>query len=256
MQNPLNYIYSLYRLDYDGFGDDGFAVPVARCDDGTIFLSFSILKGLEPSLATIEKRSRTGVEPVWGLRAQGDWIQGHQPGLVCYDINVGTIPIFIDDVVSGTVENARVECHQTAVNPPAVVFDLGPLKTGQRGATRKDDPAGSHTNHGDSSLPRFGVHPDRRIGVLGLEITRLGIASNWPVTLEMLARAKTITTGIEFETLRINDEPITVQEPDPEPGPVWAPSPIPHAPLPGQPLTLEQRVFILWAERTGEPLPW
>lgn len=230
MIDPLRYIYSLYRLDYDKFGDDGFAVPIARCDDGTIFLSFSILKGLEPNLATIKKRERTGVAPKWGLRAQGTWIQGHQPGLVCYDVHVGTLPIAIDDQVLGTIERGRIECHQTDINPPSVVWDLAPLNTGQRGATRIDTPAGAHTNHGDSSVPRFAVHPDGRIGVLGLEITLLGRASNWPVTLEMLERAKEQTTGIEFETLRINDEPITVPAPDPDP----------------EPLTIEDRVRILW----------
>lgn len=231
-QDPADYIYALYRTDYDGFGDDGTACPIARCSEGTVFVAFSNRKGLDRAVSQLEARSRGGPLPLWGIEASGEWIQGHQPKLVCYPVDVPTVPLFLDDRSLGVLAGARVECHEDAYDPVRISWEAAPLQTGQRDTMRIDAPYGAHTNHGDSSTPRFVRLPDGRLALLGQEITLLGTASNWPTLVAMLTRAKaTLAPDLTWETVRWPGEDAG-SDSGTGPAPELPPTDTPTEPLP------------------------
>lgn len=207
VMNVLDYVYAIDRLNYGG-GDNGYAVPVGRVGSRTVFATFSAWsdKAVEREpMSRMESFDEGEGWPFVDSRAAGgavgvDWIAGHHPKLGICECEVECVPILVDEVALGELEDRRIELHEEWVGSrPRLVVRSAPLRTGQRGRTRLDSPI-DPGNAGDSGVPRFAVMDDGSIAFVGQEITLGGVASNWPVYLEMLATIP----GVEFRIVRLD----------------------------------------------------
>lgn len=214
---PLDYTYPIDRLNYPG-GDNGYAVPIGTCPKGTIFATFSAWSDKaverEPMSRITKFDTGTGWPFIDSRQAGGSWIQGHHPKLGICECSVPTVPLFIDEVDRGVLKGQRLELHETwSGGTPSLEVQATDLLTNQRGRTRSDGPT-SLSNSGDSGVPRFIRIDDGLIAFIGQEITLNGIASNWPVYLEMLATIP----GAVFNQVRLDDVgPPPPEDPAPEP---------------------------------------
>lgn len=214
---PETVIYFIDRTNYDG-GDNGYAVPIATCDEGTVFTCFPSRHRLElPVLAELG-RIDTGEGPLprWVIPAQSlggrDWPGGHRPHLVCYPVQVPTVPLFVDDKALGELPDARLEGDeaQSYNRPgnegkhfPGIRWERLPLRTGQfRSPLRVDAPGVKNRNGGDSGVPRFAILPDGTLAFLTTEIYKHGGGASTLVYLDMLRRARDQHPSVEWREVR------------------------------------------------------
>lgn len=214
--DPESFMYFIDRTDYAG-GDNGFAVPIATCDTGTVFATFT--SGHRIETTTLDKLDKVdtgeGPLPLWSLPAipmsrQTDWPSGHKPHLACYPIEVPTIPLFIDDIPLGNLQNARLEGHEQPTyrdgkHFPIIVWERCELQTANMRGPLRFDPEATHSHHGDSGLPRFVILPDDSLAFLTMEIFRSGGGANHRIYQQLLADAKKKDPSVNWKTVRWTD---------------------------------------------------
>lgn len=216
VQSPDAVTYFNDRTDFAG-GDNGYAVPIAECDTGTVFATFSGAHRIEPlplsELKVID--TGTGPLPLWTVAASpmtrnSDWPGGHHPHLTCYPVKVPTVPLFIDDESHGVLPNARMEGHETpkyhdGKHFPVIDWERCDLQTSNARSTLRVDLEGRNSHHGDSGVPRFVVLPDGSLAFLTMEIFLSGGGANHRVYLRMLDEARERDPSVTWKTVRWSD---------------------------------------------------
>ena len=192
-------------------------MPIATCDDGTIFATFT--SGHRIEIATMDTLDKVdtgeGPLPLWSIPAlmmsrQTDWPGGHKPHLTCYPIKVPTVPLFIDDAQLGKLEDARLEGHEEPTyrdgkHFPILTWERCELETANMRGPLRFDREATKTNHGDSGVPRFVVLPDDSLAFLTMEIFRSGGGANHKVYLDLLEQAKAKDSSVNWTTARWSD---------------------------------------------------
>jgi hypothetical protein len=206
-------IYFIDRINFAG-GDNGFAVPLATCDEGTLFAMFGSRHRLEtePMSRMTAVDTGEGPLPLWSVEApdippQFKWPGGHRPHLTCYPIEIEPFPLFVDDGPTGSVPAARLEAHERpsyrdGKHFPRLEWAVHSLDLGQGGGVLRRDQAEGQRNHGDSSVPRFAILADGRLAFLTQEIFRHGGGASDRVYRQLLEEAKKRDPSVRWIEVR------------------------------------------------------
>lgn len=224
------------RLDFEG-GDNGYAVPIAKCNDGTIFASFSSGANIErfPLSELVDINTSAGYTAVWSkasdyMYGSTPWPGGHQPHITCYDCDVPIVPIYVDGGEYQTLPDGRWEGHEIpsyteeGYHIPYIEWEIVDVDLGQTAYLRTDRQ--ETTNSGDSSVPGFVRRAsDEAIAFLSQEVYLIGYRANAVVYLDLLKQLATTRDDITWVEWTIDDL-IEVGSSDPIPDPTPDPDPI------------------------------
>jgi hypothetical protein len=214
--HPNDTTYFIDRRDFAG-GDNGFAVPIGKCAEGTVCASFSA-HPIEPVPVSQMTAVNTGTGPraVWSFKDPWHtWPGGHHPMLVCYAIDLPTIPLYrgtttLIDYFGQVVINAQLEGHEEPVYTedgmhfPVLTWETLNFQPFLIHYQRKvSDETVPHD--GDSSVPRFVQDIDGNLAFLGQEVWLNGGGSSSEVYVWMLEQCRANGRDVTWEEMDLWD---------------------------------------------------